>query len=114
LVVENTAPFAARHQSPASPWYWPGLSVAGQWVGALDNAGETLSLVASNGVELSSVAYRTSGDWPERGDGDGSSIELSTLPTGTATDEQVGAGRGWVELKSSRSTTVRPAALTLL
>src|SRR6266550_862638 len=99
MVVENTSSFAARYQSPASPWYSPGLTVAGQWVGALDNAGETLSLVASNGVELSSVPYKTSGDWPERGNGDGSSIELSTLPAASATDQQVRAlvadGRNW-------------------
>jgi hypothetical protein len=99
LIVEDTPSFAARHQSPASPWYWPGLGVAGQWVGALDNDGETLSLVASNGVELSSIAYKTSGDWPERGDGAGSSIELSTLPAAAATDQQVRAmvadGRNW-------------------
>ena len=99
LIVENAASFASRYQTPASPSYWPNLSPAGQWVGALDNAGELLSLVASNGVELSSVSYKTSGDWPERGDGDGSSIELSALPTPSATDQQVQAmvadGRNW-------------------
>ena len=41
LVVENTASFAARYQTPGSPYYFPGLTVAGEWVGALDNAGET-------------------------------------------------------------------------
>ena len=89
MVVENTTSFAARFQNASSPWYYPGLSVAGAWSGALDNAGETLSLVASNGVELSSVTFKTSGDWPERADGKGSSLELGSLPAPTATDSEV-------------------------
>ncbi len=99
LVVENTSSFASRYQNSGSPWFWPGLNVAGEWVGALDNAGETISLVASNGVELSSVPYKTSGDWPERADGQGSSLELTSFPNATNSAQQVTAllanGRNW-------------------
>jgi len=99
LVVENPAAFAERYQTPGSPYYFTNLTVAGAWIGALDNSGETLSLVASNGVELSSVTYQTSGDWPERADGDGSSMELDSLPATTATEADVQAfvasGRSW-------------------
>jgi len=38
-VVENSAAFAARYQSSASPHFFPNLNVAGAWVGGLDNAG---------------------------------------------------------------------------
>lgn len=99
FVVENTASFGARYQTPTSPWYWPGLTVAGAWSGALDNAGERISLIASNGQELSSVPYQTSGDWPERSDGSGSSLELRALPPASATETEVrallGDGRNW-------------------
>ena len=50
VVAKNTTAFAERYQAPGSSYYWPGISVAGQWTGSLDNAGETVSLVASNGV----------------------------------------------------------------
>jgi hypothetical protein len=99
IVAENTNAFAALYQTPGSAYYSPGIRVAGEWSGALDNSGETLSLVASNEVELSSVAYKTSGDWPERADGKGSSLELRSLPPLPATDTDVraflGDGRNW-------------------
>jgi hypothetical protein len=99
LVVEDTTAFAARYQNSTSPYYHPGLNVAGAWSGALDNGGEKLSLVASNGVVIASVAYGVGGDWPERSDGQGSSIELTTLPPPSAlvSDVQafVAAGRNW-------------------
>ena len=91
LVVENTEAFAARYQTPGSPWYWPQLSVAGAWVGALDNAGETLTLLASNGLELAAIPYKPSGRWPARADGRGSSLELRPLPPPTAGDDEVRA-----------------------
>ena len=99
IVVEDLAAFAARYQAATSPWYSAGLTVAGPWSGALNNAGETLSLVASNGVALSSVSYKPDGDWPERADGHGSTIELRVLPPETATDGEaasvVANGRNW-------------------
>jgi hypothetical protein len=99
VIADNLASFARLYQEQASPWYYPGIKVAGEWTGALNNSGETLSLIASNGFELSSVSYRSGGDWPERADGVGSSMELATLPAATATDQDVrnllSAGRSW-------------------
>ena len=89
VIVADAAAFAERYQSPESPWYRPGLTVAGPWAGALNNAGETLSLVAGNGVELSSVSYQPDGDWPDGADGQGSTLELRDLPAETASDEEV-------------------------
>ncbi len=77
LVVEDAGAFSALYQVPASPWYCPGLRVAGEWAGALANNGETLSLWASNGVEIASVTYAADGDWPTRAAGRGSSLELA-------------------------------------
>jgi len=99
LVVESTNAFAQRYQDPASPWYWPNLKVAGEWLGALDNAGETISLFSSNGVELASISYKPGGVWPGRADGQGSSLELHTLPPLNASDAEVRSmladGRNW-------------------
>ena len=45
------------------------------------------------------MAYKPSGDWPERADGKGSSLELALLPAATASDADVRAwlakGRNW-------------------
>lgn len=99
LVVESSTAFAARYQAHDSPYYFPDIIVGGQWVGGLNNGADTISLLASNGLELSSVPYQTSGDWPERADGQGSSIELRSLPSATNSDQQIRAwladGRSW-------------------
>lgn len=86
LVTENTNAFAARYQTTGSSYFAAGLNLAGEWVGALDNAGETLTLSSSNRLELASVDYRPGGSWPNRADGQGSSLELRALPT-TGMDE---------------------------
>ena len=99
ILAKDTNAFAQIYQHPASPYYHPGLRLAGPWAGSLDNAGESFSLLASNGVELASISYKPSGDWPERADGHGSSLELRTLPPPSATDAGVRAlladGRNW-------------------
>lgn len=99
LVVEDAASFAERYQNPGSPYYFPGLNVAGQWIGALDNAGETLALVGANGLELSAVSFRPSGDWPRRADGKGSSLELTLRTLPQVADEEAREGladaRNW-------------------
>lgn len=99
LVVESINYFPLRYQTPSSPYYWPGINVAGEWVGALNNAGETIELLGSNGVVFSSVSYQTGGSWPGRADGGGSSIELRSLPPTSATDSDVRAhlndGANW-------------------
>ncbi|MCL4177641.1 MAG: lamin tail domain-containing protein [Verrucomicrobia bacterium] len=99
LIVEDTASFADRYQNPASPYYFAGLNVAGQWIGALDNAGESLALVEANGLELSAVSFRPSGDWPRRADGKGSSLELTLRTLPQVADEEAREGladaRNW-------------------
>ncbi len=91
VVVENTNQFAARYQTPGSTAYWAGLRVAGEWSGALNNAGDTVSLLASNGTVLATVSFKTGGEWPSRANGGGSSLELRTLPSITASDADVRA-----------------------
>jgi hypothetical protein len=98
-VIKDAAAFAQIYQDPASPWYWPGINIAGEWSGSLNNDGETLSLVASNGVELASISYQPGGNWPARANGLGSSLELRTLPSGVISDPEARAfvadGRNW-------------------
>jgi len=99
IVAEDTNAFRARYQDPASPWYRAGLDVAGQWAGSLANDGETVAVAASNGTVLVTVPYGTGGDWPERADGGGSSLELRAVPPATNGAEEVAAyvaqGRNW-------------------
>ena len=55
--------------------YGEGLTVAGEWWGALDNGGERLTWVNESGAVLASFAYGTGGRWPGRPDGSGSTLE---------------------------------------
>ena len=91
LIVENAAQFTARYRTPTSPYFQPGLRVAGEWSGALNNAGETVLLLASNSTVLASVDYKSGGDWPSRANGTGSSLELRALPAGGSSDADVRA-----------------------
>ncbi len=91
LVVENAAQFTARYRTPTSPYFQPGLRVAGEWSGSLNNAGETVLLLTSNGTVLASVDFKSGGDWPSRANGSGSSLELRALPAGTASGADVRA-----------------------
>jgi hypothetical protein len=99
VVVEDAVAFAERYQDAASPWYWDGISVAGEWVGGLSDSGERVALVASNGTVLCTVSYRKDGDWPEAPDGEGSSLQVTSpdlVPTDP--DSQTGYladGRNW-------------------
>jgi hypothetical protein len=68
LVVENRAAFEFR--------YGNGLPIAGVWNGALDNSGETLTLLAYNDAAIQQFSYNDGDTWPSRADGDGSSLEL--------------------------------------
>jgi hypothetical protein len=76
IVVEDAACFAACYQSPSSPYYYPGIRVAGEWAGALSTSGETLVVRATNNTTIASITYSTSKPWPSRADGEGSSLEL--------------------------------------
>lgn len=44
--------------------------------GALSNSGETLTLTNAKGVDVWSVSYDDSGDWPQQADGLGNSLQL--------------------------------------
>ena len=57
--------------------YGIGLPIAGVYRGNLDNGGETLVLMASDGVtEIFNVTYDGAAPWPEESDGDGRSLVL--------------------------------------
>jgi len=99
LVAEDALAFSNRYQHAASPWYWDGIRLSGEWVGGLRDGGEAISLVASNGTLITTVDYRSDGDWPERPDGGGSSLELEH-PTRVPDDAAEQAaylsdGRSW-------------------
>lgn len=68
VVVENADAFTARYGS--------GITPAGVWNGALSHAGEQLNLLDSTGAVITGVPYSDSDDWPNRADGDGSSMEV--------------------------------------
>ncbi len=51
-----------------------GLGALGPWTGALNNAGETLTLLNRNGREMDSVNYSDGGDWPAGADGSGATL----------------------------------------
>jgi hypothetical protein len=65
-VVENTAAFLAA--------YGAGVTVAGQWSGALNNSGDTIILLDKNGDEIERVAYSDAAPWPTDPDGGGYSL----------------------------------------
>lgn len=86
VVVEDEAVFDQRYRDPASPWYYPGIQVAGTWSGALANSGEEVALLAADLQEIVRVPYKVGGLWPERADGKGSSLELRN-PAATPTNQ---------------------------
>ncbi|NLH42398.1 MAG: lamin tail domain-containing protein, partial [Planctomycetes bacterium] len=66
LAVQDLAAFEGR--------YGPGLPVAGQYSGALDNAGEHVELCDAAGRTIHSFTYRD--DWYPTTDGKGYSLAL--------------------------------------
>ena len=84
VVVENTAAFNFRYGNSITP--------LGQYTGGLSNSGETLLLVDSAGVEISSVTYDDSGLWSVGADGDGASLVLNSE---TPSDSLVGKYYSW-------------------
>ncbi len=66
LVVEDQGNFQSR--------YGTGLNIAGEWIGALNNSGEQLQLLASDGFIVQSFSYVDT--WWTRTDGRGSSLEV--------------------------------------
>jgi hypothetical protein len=63
---DNPAAFAVRH---------PGVAIAGYFGGALNNAGETLTLRDASGGIVDSVRYRPNQGWPSAAAGSGRSLE---------------------------------------
>jgi spore coat protein CotH len=68
LIVKNLAAFTARYGS--------GWNIAGTFGGQLSNGGEELRLVDPSGAIIHQFTYQDAAPWPERADGDGSSLEL--------------------------------------
>jgi hypothetical protein len=66
VVVEDLDAFRFR--------YGDDVPVAGQWVGGLNNAGETITLIGSNVIHQ--VEYDDGALWPASADGVGTSLEL--------------------------------------
>ena len=99
VVVRNQAQFDSRYRTPGSPWFSPGIVVAGQWLGALSNGGEPILVRAANGTEIMSFSYDDIDLWPGRPDGKGSSLELKTesaVPTTQpAKNGYLGDGGKW-------------------
>jgi hypothetical protein len=71
LVVQDLTSFEVR--------YGPGLPLAGQYVGALDNAGEPIELRDAAGRTIHRFAYRD--DWYAATDGEGFSLTLAAPVT---------------------------------
>src|SRR6185295_6302949 len=55
---------------------YPGVTVAGRFGGALNNAGETIALLDRFGNTIHSVSYGNSGLWPATPNGAGYSLVL--------------------------------------
>lgn len=83
VVVSDTAAFSAAY---------PGVSISGEFSGALSNGGETITLVDPNGDVLLSFTYDDRADWPASPDGDGPSLTL--IDPGTAVAD-LGTGNFW-------------------
>ena len=76
VVPRNIEAFSSRYGDV--PQMAIGKSiVANGWHydGALDNSGDVLRVLASNGQRIQSLEYDDSDEWPERADGSGSSLE---------------------------------------
>lgn len=57
-----------------------GFEAVAQWEdGALNNGGETITLLNASGVEVFSLNFDDNPPWPETADGDGPSLELCDL-----------------------------------
>jgi hypothetical protein len=55
---------------------YPGVPVFGHFGGSLNNGGERIALLDSNGNIVTSVDYDDAGGWPTKADGGGSSLEV--------------------------------------
>ena len=73
VIVRNADAFEDR--------YGTDVNVLGPYAGGLNNGGETLELVDSLGVEITSVTYNDGGLWSVAADGEGASLVLDSDTT---------------------------------
>ncbi len=73
VIVQNEDAFAAR--------YGDGAAVAGTFTNRLNNGGERLLLLDKFGQTILDFSYSDDDAWPQRADGEGSSLELVDLNT---------------------------------
>lgn len=99
VVAANAEWLNARH---------PGLGAVGDWSGRLANQGERIRLLDDAGNLADEVDYRFGGDWPERANGLGSSLELVHPSADNA------LGGAWADSDESAKAAWRPFALTNL
>ena len=76
VVVENINAFRTRYGTSITP--------LGEWSGGLNNGGETIELLDSAGLEITSVTYNDGGLWSVAADGDGASLVLDSDTTSNA------------------------------
>ena len=93
VVVENEEAFQKFYASPESAWFSEGITVAGEYVGALRNNGEALALVDRDGTGILRFSYNDTGGWPGRADGNGSSLELRDV---SAVFEDIAGKNAWL------------------
>ena len=87
IVVENSTAFTAAYG--ATP------VVAGQWSGALDNTGDTITLLAATGAVIDSITYGDSGEWPLSADGEGYTlVRIAPTAPGTAANWRTSTALG--------------------
>jgi hypothetical protein len=85
LLVKNELAFELRNG--------PGLNIAGQYSGQLDNAGETLTIVDENNAVIQSFTYDDNGTlWHPTTDGPGYSLVIVDVHAATS---QWSVGAGW-------------------
>jgi hypothetical protein len=87
------------------------VQVFGPYGGKLSNSGETLQLkTAVDGINICTFEYKTTGEWPQRADGKGSSLEIR--PGENLTDSAVyaspGVWRSSVDFEGSPGRAGRP------
>ena len=85
VVCGSLAAFHARYGND------PALKVAGEFVGNLNNSGETLTLLDKDGATMWSFAYSNNPPWPAVNDGWGYSIVLNNPARHPAPDPAIGS-----------------------
>jgi regulation of enolase protein 1 (concanavalin A-like superfamily) len=106
LVAANPTTLAALHPNLTLPL------APGAFTGRLDNGGETLTLVDAEGNLIQEIRYGDSGDWPERADGYGASLEINPLvnnpndPSGWNSSREFNGSPGFTGVGPFASATI--------